>query len=252
MKNSKQELYSLLPQHEDSIFDYAIRLFGNIRSLSRKLDQHDVRELLLNIGIDPDWSASRLDGESIAHLLTQRSSGGDSIEDCSKAILLLILNCGQLSSDVNSKEKNLQLEDGDKDTVNRKAAIAPMAEKRSSSVAVSDTDISMTEANLRLLMQGCYERAMKAACAWSFGELYPVLFSISGTLFLTLLTSNFHDALFLSSNAIKSIAWFICILAGILGIGAVAYHFWHKPTKLANERDGAIDELIGKVYEKAD
>lgn len=67
MKNSKQELYSLLPQHEDSIFDYAIRLFGNIRSLSRKLDQHDVRELLLNIGIDPDWSASRLDGESIAH-----------------------------------------------------------------------------------------------------------------------------------------------------------------------------------------
>ena len=92
MKNSKQELYSLLPQHEDSIFDYAIRLFGNIRSLSRKLDQHDVRELLLNIGIDPDWSASRLDGESIAHLLTQRSSGGDSIEDCSKAILLLILN----------------------------------------------------------------------------------------------------------------------------------------------------------------
>lgn len=211
MKNSKQELYSLLPQHEDSIFDYAIRLFGNIRSLSRKLDQHDVRELLLNIGIDPDWSASRLDGESIAHLLTQRSSGGDSIEDCSKAILLLILNCGQLSSDVNSKEKNLQLEDGDKDTVNR-----------------------------------------KAACAWSFGDLYPVLFSISGTLFLTLLTSNFHDALFLSSNAIKSIAWFICILAGILGIGAVAYHFWHKPTKLANERDGAIDELIGKVYEKAD
>lgn len=93
---------------------------------------------------------------------------------------------------------------------------------------------------------------MKAACAWSFGDLYPVLFSISGTLFLTLLTSNFHDALFLSSNAIKSIAWFICILAGILGIGAVAYHFWHKPTKLANERDGAIDELIGKVYEKAD
>lgn len=78
------------------------------------------------------------------------------------------------------------------------------------------------------------------------------MFSISGTLFITLLTSNFHDALFLSSNAIKSIALFICILAVILGIGALAYHLWHKSTKLANEIDGTIDELIGKVYEKAD
>lgn len=69
---------------------------------------------------------------------------------------------------------------------------------------------------------------------------------------LSLLTSDFHEVLFLSSSAIKSIAWFICILALILGLGALAYHLWHKSAKLANERDRAIDELIGKVYEKAD
>lgn len=252
MKNTQQDLYSLLPQPGDSVFDYTIRLFGNIKSLSGKLDRHDVRELLLNKGINPDWSASRLDAESIAHLLTQHNSDGGSIEDYSKVILFLILNYRQQSSDVNSKEKNLQLEDDDKKTVNRKAAIAPVVKKRSSSVVVSDTDICMTEANLRLLMQGCYEQAMKAAGAWSFGDLYPVSFSISGTLFISLLTSDFHDALFLSSSAIKSIAILICVLAFILGLGALAYHFWHKSAKLANERDKVIDELISKVYEKSD
>ena len=45
---------------------------------------------------------------------------------------------------------------------------------------------------------------------------------------------------------------FICILALILGIGTFVYHLWHKSAKLANERDESINELIVKVYEKAD
>lgn len=251
MNNIRQETYLLLPQEEDSAFDYIIRLIGNVGTLSRKLDRHDVRELLTEKGIDPDWPANRLDRDSIIHLLMQQDSDGESLEGCSKAILLLILNYRQHSSDADSKEKSVQLEDGDKETVNKGTAIECVVEKRSSSVAVSDTDIRMTEANLRLLMQDSYERAMKAAAAWSFGDLCSVFFSIFGTLFIALLTSDFHSTLFLSPEVMKNFAWVICLLSFVLGISALAYRFWHKTTKLACDRDQAIDELIGEVYEKA-
>lgn len=241
----------LSPLEEDSILDYTIRLLGNIDLSGRKIDRHDVREWLVKNGLDPDCTITT-DKGFFASLLTWDELKSKSIEDCSKIILKLLASNGQKSPDpLNVTEIAVQLRDEDKETANKTSTEVGDASDVLSSIVIPDTNIRINKANLELLIQASYERALERDAARVFENSYPALFSISGTLLITILTSDFRDVLFLTSSDLKTLAWIAFLIFFLAGIVTLFYHFHRKTTNFASDRKRIIDELMEELYTKS-
>ena len=83
-----------------------------------------------------------------------------------------------------------------------------------------------------------------------FYNLYSVFLSIASTLFLALLTSDFHAIGSLPAKAVTIGAWVICIGSGLLGAILACYKVSQKTKSDTSNRDAAVKEVFNKHIQK--
>ena len=111
-------------------------------------------------------------------------------------------------------------------------------------IIVKETLISISDEKLRNSLSRTYEEAQKDMSKFHFCNLYSVFLSIASTLFLSLLTSNFHAIGYATAEKVTTGAWVICIVSGFLGVILGCY-------KVAEKNDtSARDNAVEKVYKQ--
>lgn len=121
---------------------------------------------------------------------------------------------------------------------------ANIIDTKDEGVVVKETLISISDEKLRNSLSRTYEEAQKDMSKFHFYNLYSVFFSIFSTLFLSLLTSNFHAIGSATAEMVTVGAWGICIISGFLG-GILAC------CKVAKRNDtSARDAAVEKVFKQ--
>lgn len=111
-------------------------------------------------------------------------------------------------------------------------------------IVVKETPIRISDEKLRNSLSRAYEEAQKDMSKFHFSNLYSALLSAASTLFLSLLTSNFHAIGFLTEKMVTIGAWVICIALGLFG-GILAY------CKIAEKHDtNARDVAVEKLFKQ--
>ena len=118
----------------------------------------------------------------------------------------------------------------------------------SNGIVVEDTRITLSNEKLTGILLHTYEKAINNATRWRFYNLYKVLLSIAGTLFVTLFTSSFNDIGQINAETIRSIVIFITISCTVSGFIFLGISIYQKKKSDTEERDYAIDEVIGRYF----
>lgn len=117
-------------------------------------------------------------------------------------------------------------------------------------IVVKETPISISDEKLRNSLSRAYEEAQKDMSKFHFYNLYSVFLSIASTLFLALLTSDFHAIGSLPAKAVTIGAWVICIGSGLLGAILACYKVSQKTKSDTSNRDAAVKEVFNKHIQK--
>ena len=96
-------------------------------------------------------------------------------------------------------------------------------------IVVKEIPISISDEKLRNSLSCAYEEAQKDMSTFHFYNLYSVFLSIASTLFLSLLTSDFHAIGSITEEKVTIGAWVICISSGFLGAILACYKVSQKP-----------------------
>lgn len=121
---------------------------------------------------------------------------------------------------------------------------ANIIDTKDEGIVVKETLISISDEKLRNSLSRTYEEAQKDMSKFHFYNLYSVFFSIFSTLFLSLLTLNFHAIGSATAEMVTVGAWGICIISGFLG-GILAC------CKVAKRNDtSARDAAVEKVFKQ--
>ena len=91
---------------------------------------------------------------------------------------------------------------------------------RDEGIVVKERPISLSDEKLRNALSRAYEEAQKDMSKFHFCNLYSVFLSIAGTLFLSLLTSDFHALGSVTAESITFVAW---ILFGVFGVLSISF-----------------------------
>lgn len=111
-------------------------------------------------------------------------------------------------------------------------------------IVVKETPISISDEKLRNSLSRAYEEAQKDMSEFHFYNLYSVFLSIASTLFLSLLTSDFHAISSLTAEQVTIGAWVICIGAGFLGGILACYKISKKTKNDTSNRDDAVKKVF--------
>ena len=114
-------------------------------------------------------------------------------------------------------------------------------------IVVKETTIHLSDEKLRGVLLRTYEHAQKDMGKFKFHKFYDVFLSIAGTLFLTLLTTEFNQVGALSAVVVTGIAWTICVLCGILGFILMGVRVDEKTKSHTEERDAAINKVLDEI-----
>ena len=117
-------------------------------------------------------------------------------------------------------------------------------------IVVKETLISMSDEKLRNSLSRAYEEAQKDMSKFHFYNLYSVLLSIASTLFLSLLTSDFHAIGSVTAEKVTIGAWLVCIGSGILGAILACYKVSQKTKNDTNDRDDAVKKVFNQHIQK--
>jgi len=83
-----------------------------------------------------------------------------------------------------------------------------------------------------------------------FYNLYSVFLSIASTLFLSLLTSDFHAIGSITAEKVTSGAWIVCIGSGLLGTFLACYKVSQKTKNDTSNRDDAVEKVFNQHIQK--
>ena len=119
---------------------------------------------------------------------------------------------------------------------------ANIIDTKDEGIVVKETLISISDEKLRNSLSRTYEEAQKDMSKFHFYNLYSVFLSISSTLFLSLLTSNFHAIGSATEETVTMGAWVICILSGFLGVILACYKVSEKND--TSSRDAAVEKVF--------
>ena len=109
-------------------------------------------------------------------------------------------------------------------------------------IVVKETLISISDEKLRNSLSRTYEEAQKDMSKFHFYNLYSVFLSISSTLFLSLLTSNFRAIGSATAEMVTMGALVICIGSGFLGVILACYKVAEKHD--TSDRDDAVEKVF--------
>lgn len=113
-------------------------------------------------------------------------------------------------------------------------------------IVVKETPISISDEKLRNSLSRAYEEAQKDMSEFHFYNLYSVFLSIASTLFLSLLTSDFHAIGSITAEKVTIGAWVICIGAGFLGSILACYKVSEKTKNDTSNRDNAVKKVFNQ------
>lgn len=109
----------------------------------------------------------------------------------------------------------------------------------------------ITEDRFRISLSNVYEEGVKDSEEVKWFDAYPVSLSVSGTLLLTCLTSQFNDLSKFISYASKDNltigAWILFALSFLYGIIAALFMRIQKKKDVFRQRDEAINAEISKI-----
>lgn len=117
-------------------------------------------------------------------------------------------------------------------------------------IVVKETPISISDEKLRNSLSRAYEEAQKDMSTFHFYNLYSVFLSIASTLFLSLLTSDFHAIGSITAGQVTKGAWGICIGSGFLGGILACYKVSQKTKNDTSNRDVAVKKVFNQHIQK--
>lgn len=117
-------------------------------------------------------------------------------------------------------------------------------------IVVKETPISISDEKLRNSLSRAYEEAQKDMSTFHFYNLYSVFLSIASTLFLSLLTSDFHEIGAITADQVTIGAWVICIGSGFLGGILACYKVFQKTKNDTSNRDVAVKKVFNQHIQK--
>ena len=111
-------------------------------------------------------------------------------------------------------------------------------------IVVKESTVHLSDEKLKNVLLRTYERAQQYKDTINFHKFYSVFLSIAGTLFLSLLTSDFNAIGPFSAEFVTGFAWLICVVSAILGFVLMAVHFSCKSKNDTVSRDAAVNEIF--------
>lgn len=115
------------------------------------------------------------------------------------------------------------------------------------SIICTGTNIGISDDRLVNILSRTYETARRDATKFSFFGCYNILFSIAGTLLITLLTSEFKSIGSVSAENVTIAVWIIFSICLIGGMIMVSIHFGQKGAGMIEERDKAVMKEINAI-----
>ncbi len=115
-------------------------------------------------------------------------------------------------------------------------------------IVVKETTIKLSDEKLRGILKRAYERAEQDVSKVKLRKFYSVFLSMAGTLFLTLLTSDFRNVAVFSAECLTIVAWIICLSAATLGIVLLLLYIRDRTSYKTADRDKAVDELFNQYF----
>ena len=117
-------------------------------------------------------------------------------------------------------------------------------------IVIQEKPIRVTDEKLSNMLSKTYEQARKDACKFKFYKHYGVFLSMAGTLFITLLTTTFHDFLGIDSKTISAIFWVAFVLTLITGIILAVICASKQRNDENDERDLAVEKILNNIKDK--
>lgn len=117
-------------------------------------------------------------------------------------------------------------------------------------IVVKETLISISDEKLKNSLSRSYEEAQKDMNKFHFYNLYSVFLSIASTLFLSLLTSDFHAIGAITAEKVTIGAWIVCIGSGVLGAILACYKVSQKTKNDTSNRDDAVEKVFNQHIQK--
>ena len=117
-------------------------------------------------------------------------------------------------------------------------------------IVVKETLISISDEKVKNSLSRTYEEAQKDMSKFHFYNLYSVFFSIASTLFLSLLTSNFHAIGSATAETVTIGAWVICIVSAFLGGILACYKVAERTKNDTSARDDAVEKIFNQHITK--
>ena len=117
-------------------------------------------------------------------------------------------------------------------------------------IVVKETPIRISDEKLRNALSRTYEEAQKDMSKFHFYNLYSVFLSIASTLFLSLLTSDFHAIGSTTAEKVTIGAWIVCIGSGLLSAILACYKVSQKTKNDTSDRDDAVEKVFNQHIQK--
>lgn len=117
-------------------------------------------------------------------------------------------------------------------------------------IVVKETPIRISDEKLRNALSRVYEEAQKDMSKFHFYNLYSVFLSIASTLFLSLLTSDFHAIGSATAETVTIFAWIACIGSGFLGAILASCKVSQKTKNDTSDRDDAVEKVFNQHIQK--
>lgn len=113
-------------------------------------------------------------------------------------------------------------------------------------IVVKETMIRISDEKLKNLLSRAYEEAQKDMSRFHFYNLYSVFLSMAGTLFLTLLTSDFHELGSVPEETVTVCVWGVCIGLAVLGSILACCKISQKTNNNTDDRDNAVKKVFNQ------
>ena len=113
-------------------------------------------------------------------------------------------------------------------------------------IVIKETKVSLSDEKLKAALSNAYERAMKDVHEFKLRNHYSIFLSVAGTLFLSLLTSEFESIGKISAERITTVVWCVVFVAGVWGVILLGMYVSDKTQQDTNRRDKAVNEIFEK------
>lgn len=129
-------------------------------------------------------------------------------------------------------------------------AVNNIIDTSSPGIVVQETSITITDEKVKGILLRTYEAALKNANSFKYYKSYKVLLSVAGTLFLSLLTSDFRNLGKLDASTVTTIAWVVMVLCALIGFLFLGIASHYKMIHDTVARDKAISDIFENYVSK--